>query len=63
MSAYILGIDVGTTSVKAVLLEAESGAVAAAQALNTASDLTDHTGGKVRAAVTQTWSPQVCLCV
>ncbi|XP_051256477.1 sedoheptulokinase isoform X1 [Dicentrarchus labrax] len=41
MSAYILGIDVGTTSVKAVLLETGSRSVAATHTTPTTSDITD----------------------
>ncbi|XP_074528494.1 sedoheptulokinase [Halichoeres trimaculatus] len=46
MSACILGIDVGTTSVKVVLLQTESRTVVATQALPTASDITDTSGIK-----------------
>ncbi|XP_031166604.1 sedoheptulokinase isoform X1 [Sander lucioperca] len=42
MSTYILGVDVGTTSVKAVLFETGSRSVAASHALPTTSDITDH---------------------
>uniref|UniRef100_A0A3Q0RVE7 Sedoheptulokinase n=1 Tax=Amphilophus citrinellus TaxID=61819 RepID=A0A3Q0RVE7_AMPCI len=49
MSDFILGLDVGTTSVKAVLLETGCRAVAASQALPTVSDLPDHSGIKVSA--------------
>ncbi|XP_049891140.1 sedoheptulokinase [Epinephelus moara] len=48
MSAYILGVDVGTTSVKAVLLETGSRSVAATQALPTTSDIIDHSGLKAK---------------
>ncbi|XP_061608565.1 sedoheptulokinase isoform X1 [Phyllopteryx taeniolatus] len=42
MSAtYILGLDVGTTSIKAVLLETESRSVAARQSLATTCDIAD----------------------
>ncbi|KAM6911689.1 sedoheptulokinase [Lycodopsis pacificus] len=44
MSTYILGVDVGTTSVKAVLFETGSGSVAASHALPTSSDIIDHSG-------------------
>lgn len=47
MSTYILGIDVGTTSVKAVLLETGSRAVAASHALPTTSDIADMSRIKV----------------
>ncbi|KAG8008261.1 Sedoheptulokinase [Nibea albiflora] len=48
MSTYILGIDVGTTSVKAVLLETGSKAVAASHALPTSSDIDDNSGIKAK---------------
>ncbi|KAM8898313.1 sedoheptulokinase isoform 2-T4 [Spinachia spinachia] len=48
MSTYILGVDVGTTSVKAVLLETGSRSVAASHALPTLSDRTDHSGIKAK---------------
>nr|XP_040036055.1 sedoheptulokinase isoform X1 [Gasterosteus aculeatus aculeatus] len=48
MSTYILGVDVGTTSVKAVLLETGSRSVAASHALPTLSDITDHSGIKAK---------------
>uniref|UniRef100_UPI0037E80944 sedoheptulokinase n=1 Tax=Semicossyphus pulcher TaxID=241346 RepID=UPI0037E80944 len=48
MSAYILGIDVGTTSVKVVLLETGSRSVAASHALATTSDITDSNGIKAK---------------
>lgn len=54
MSAYILGVDVGTTSVKAVLLETGSRSVAATQALPTTSDIIDHSGLKVSAFMYRT---------
>ena len=47
MSEYILGIDVGTTSVKAVLLEQRSKAIAACCSLPTAADLVDSSGLQV----------------
>ncbi|KAM8742351.1 sedoheptulokinase [Acanthopagrus schlegelii] len=47
MSTYILGVDVGTTSVKAVLIETGSRAVAASHALPTTSDIID--GGGIKA--------------
>lgn len=47
MSSYILGLDVGTTSVKAVLLETVSRSVAASHALPTVSDIIDCSGIKV----------------
>lgn len=47
MSQYILGIDVGTTSIKAVLLEKVSRAVVASQTLATAADVVDNSGIKV----------------
>ncbi|XP_040906932.1 sedoheptulokinase [Toxotes jaculatrix] len=48
MSTYILGLDVGTTSVKAVLIETDSRAVAAAHALPTTSDIIDSSGIKAK---------------
>ncbi|KAM4545464.1 sedoheptulokinase [Odontesthes bonariensis] len=41
MSNFILGLDVGTTSVKAILLAADSRTVAASHALPTAADTSD----------------------
>ncbi|XP_077361258.1 sedoheptulokinase isoform X1 [Festucalex cinctus] len=48
MPIYILGLDVGTTSIKAVLLESESRSVAASQSLPTASDIADLNGIKAK---------------
>ncbi|XP_044078036.1 sedoheptulokinase [Siniperca chuatsi] len=48
MSTYILGVDVGTTSVKAVLLESGSRAVAASHTLPTTSDIIDNSGIKAK---------------
>ncbi|KAF7206642.1 sedoheptulokinase [Nothobranchius furzeri] len=48
MSGFILGVDVGTTSVKAVLLAADSRTVAASQALPTAADISDNSGIKAK---------------
>ncbi|XP_059206938.1 sedoheptulokinase [Centropristis striata] len=48
MSAYILGVDVGTTSVKAVLIETGSRSVAASHTLPTTSDIIDDRGIKAR---------------
>lgn len=48
MSPYILGIDVGTTSIKAVLLEKVSRAVVASQTLTTAADVVDNSGIKAK---------------
>ncbi|CAJ1064392.1 sedoheptulokinase [Xyrichtys novacula] len=48
MSTYILGIDVGTTSLKAVLLETDSRSVIETQALPTTSDIVDNSGTKVK---------------
>ncbi|XP_076606355.1 sedoheptulokinase [Chaetodon auriga] len=48
MSTYILGIDVGTTSIKAVLLETGTRSVAASHALTTTSDITDTSGIKAK---------------
>ncbi|XP_028278384.1 sedoheptulokinase [Parambassis ranga] len=48
MSNFILGLDVGTTSVKAILLETGSRSVAASQSLPTASDLSDSSGIKAK---------------
>ncbi|XP_072230600.1 sedoheptulokinase isoform X2 [Leuresthes tenuis] len=42
MSNFILGLDVGTTSVKAILLAADSRTVAASHALPTAADISDN---------------------
>ncbi|XP_061658784.1 sedoheptulokinase [Syngnathoides biaculeatus] len=47
-ASYILGLDVGTTSVKAVLLETESRRVAARQDLATTSDIADLNGIKAK---------------
>lgn len=47
MSHYILGIDVGTTSIKAVLLERGSKALVASQTLPTAADVAGNSGIKV----------------
>ncbi|CAG5877081.1 unnamed protein product [Menidia menidia] len=44
MSNFILGLDVGTTSVKAILLAADSRTVAESQALPTAADISDDSG-------------------
>ncbi|XP_028321626.1 sedoheptulokinase [Gouania willdenowi] len=44
MSSFILGVDVGTTSVKAVLLETESKTVAASQSVPTNSEIADSSG-------------------
>ncbi|KAM3868929.1 sedoheptulokinase [Diretmus argenteus] len=44
MPSYILGIDLGTTSIKVVLLDTSSKAVAASCSLPTASDISDTTG-------------------
>lgn len=49
MSSFILGVDLGTTSVKTVLLETASRTVTDSQSLPTASDLSDDAGIKVRA--------------
>lgn len=49
MSNFILGLDVGTTSVKAVLLDRGCRAIAASQSLPTVSDLADDSGIKVSA--------------
>ncbi|XP_051903863.1 sedoheptulokinase isoform X1 [Hippocampus zosterae] len=48
MHSYILGLDVGTTSIKAVLLESDSKSVAASQSLATASDIADTNGIKAK---------------
>lgn len=47
MSPYILGIDVGTTSIKAVLLERGSRTVVASQTLPTTADVADNSQIKV----------------
>lgn len=57
MSSYILGLDVGTTSVKVVLLETASRAVAASHASPTASDIIDGRGIKVSAPKCQQLYP------
>ncbi|KAM6907558.1 sedoheptulokinase [Xenentodon cancila] len=44
MPKFILGLDVGTTSVKAVLLSADSRNVAASHALPTVADISDGSG-------------------
>ncbi|XP_017268033.1 sedoheptulokinase [Kryptolebias marmoratus] len=44
MSSFILGLDVGTTSVKAVLLEADSRSVAASRSIPTAAEISDDSG-------------------
>ncbi|XP_060911838.1 sedoheptulokinase [Labrus mixtus] len=49
MSAFILGLDVGTTSVKAVLLETDSRSVVESHALPTASDISDNTNNGIKA--------------
>ncbi|XP_042370912.1 sedoheptulokinase-like, partial [Plectropomus leopardus] len=46
MSSYVLGVDLGTTSVKAVLLETVSRSVAASHTLPTASAAPEHSGIK-----------------
>lgn len=48
MSTYILGIDLGTTSIKAVLLDSGSRAVVASHSLQTASDIVDSSGIKAK---------------
>ncbi|XP_047462184.1 sedoheptulokinase [Mugil cephalus] len=48
MSNFILGLDVGTTSVKAVLLEKGSRNVAASHSLPTDSDVLDSSGIKAK---------------
>ncbi|XP_054873183.1 sedoheptulokinase [Amphiprion ocellaris] len=48
MSNFILGLDVGTTSVKAVLIETDSRSVAATHSLPTDSDLSDSSGVKAK---------------
>ncbi|KAM9847092.1 sedoheptulokinase [Aulostomus maculatus] len=48
MSSYVLGVDVGTTSIKAVLLERGSRTVVASQTLPTTSDLSDHSEIKAK---------------
>lgn len=48
MSNFILGLDVGTTSVKAVLLDRGCRAIAASQSLPTVSDLADDSGIKAK---------------
>ncbi|KAG7515183.1 sedoheptulokinase [Solea senegalensis] len=48
MSTYILGVDVGTTSVKAILLDSDSRVVVATHALSTDSDTIDNSGTKAK---------------
>ncbi|XP_013875085.1 sedoheptulokinase [Austrofundulus limnaeus] len=48
MSNFILGIDVGTTSVKAVLLAADSRSVVESRSLPTAAEISDNSGIKAR---------------
>lgn len=59
MSPYILGIDVGTTSIKAVLLERSSRAVVASQTLPTAADVADNSGIKVSDLTRQNFKQQL----
>lgn len=66
MPSYILGLDVGTTSIKAVLLESGSRSVAASQSLATASDIADSNGIKVSDRHTHKWPKKtsaVNICV
>ena len=69
MSTYILGVDVGTTSIKAVLIETGSRAVAASHALPTTSDIIDGGGIKVSASTCRTTlsssgtNTAVCVCL
>ncbi|KAJ3589635.1 hypothetical protein NHX12_010479 [Muraenolepis orangiensis] len=44
METYVLGVDVGTTSIKVVLLGQRSEEVAACCSLPTAADMVDHSG-------------------
>ncbi|KAM3601684.1 uncharacterized protein V6R79_016792 [Siganus canaliculatus] len=48
MSTFVLGVDVGTTSVKVVLLPTDSREVAASQTLPTTSDVIDNSGIKAK---------------
>ncbi|XP_077597181.1 sedoheptulokinase isoform X3 [Stigmatopora nigra] len=48
MNTYALGVDLGTTSIKAVLLECQSRTVIASQTLPTASDISDSNGIKAK---------------
>ncbi|XP_070699806.1 sedoheptulokinase [Pempheris klunzingeri] len=48
MSTYVLGVDLGTTSVKAALVESCSRAVAASHVLSTTSDVPDDGGIKAK---------------
>lgn len=48
MSTYILGIDLGTTSIKAVLLECGSRVEVACHSLQTTSDIVDSSGIKAK---------------
>lgn len=47
MTNFILGLDVGTTSVKAVLLATDSRTVSVSHALPTAADISEDGGIKV----------------
>ena len=51
MPSYILGLDVGTTSIKAILLDRDSRCVAATHSIPTTSDISDSSGIKVSVCV------------
>ncbi|XP_057677710.1 sedoheptulokinase [Corythoichthys intestinalis] len=48
MHTFVLGVDLGTTSIKAVLLECQSRSIVASQTLPTASDIADCNGIKAK---------------
>ncbi|XP_053187000.1 sedoheptulokinase [Scomber japonicus] len=48
MPSYILGLDVGTTSIKAILLDRDSRCVAATHSIPTTSDISDSSGIKAK---------------
>ncbi|KAM9384952.1 sedoheptulokinase [Pholidichthys leucotaenia] len=63
MSSFILGVDVGTTSVKAVLVETAFKAVAASHSLSTVSDVIDRHGIKAKEQDTGVIIDAVNRCV
>lgn len=48
MAAYVLGVDVGTTSVKAVLLDPRTRTAVETRCLPTEAEITDTSGGKAK---------------
>lgn len=60
MSTYTLGADLGTTSIKVVLLENTSRTVAASHTLPTASDIFDSSDIKVSPLMIET--TYSCTC-